>query len=416
MIDRIVVIHDFCDPKGGATLLAVAAAVGLRERGYPVTFLTGDMGDNPALAAHGVDIVALGEGPAREARASSVFAKALYNHAAERFVRRWISANDTPGTIYHLNNWGQILSPSIFRALNKVRDRLLLSAHDFFHVCPNGSFSFLKSGELCGLTPMSGACVKADCDRKNYGFKLWRVARQAVRNVLFDTASPVPVLAIHERMRPLFVRGGVPNEWVRTLPNPVNPFLPARINAEDNGELLFVGRMEATKGPDLAAAAARRAGVKIRFVGNGVMRDQLERDYPEMIFHGHVPRDRIADLLGNVRALVMPSRYAEPYGLVAVEALWSGLPVIIADTAFLAPDIVAAGAGVACRSQDPDALEAAIREVFEDREWARRMSIAAYEGTRMLGNTPDAWIDALLALFRARIEPSPLRIREPAIA
>jgi hypothetical protein len=49
MIDHIVVINDLSVPKGGATALALASASAFRARGYRVTFVTGDDGDNPAL-------------------------------------------------------------------------------------------------------------------------------------------------------------------------------------------------------------------------------------------------------------------------------------------------------------------------------------------------------------------------------
>ena len=402
MLDRIVVIHDFCNPKGGATLLAVLAAKEFARRGHCVTFLTGDTGDNPALADEGVEIVALGETPAREL-GSKALLKALYNGAARRWMSAWIRANDTPRTIYYLNNWGQILSPSILGSLNAVRDRLLISAHDFFHVCPNGSYSFLRTGDICSLTPMSIGCISASCDRKNYGYKLWRVARQAIRNTIFDTRAPVPLLVIHERMRSFFIRGGVPDECIVTLPNPVTAFSDERIRAEDNDELIFVGRLEQTKGPDLAAAAARRAGVKARFIGTGVLADGLRETYPEMTFEGFVSRDRIPALLKRGRALIMPSRYPEPYGLVAVEALWSGLPVITTDTAFLAPDIQEAGAGITCNVRDQAALTGAIQRLFSDDRLARAMSMAAYDQTKGLGHSPANWVDTLLTLMESHL-------------
>jgi glycosyltransferase involved in cell wall biosynthesis len=415
MIKRIVTIHDFCDPNGGATLLAVASARGFRERGYEVTFLTGDEGRNLSLTDAGVNIVSLGDTPLRQSSKAGLVLKGLYNLRARDFVRNWIETNDQPDTIYHLHNWAQILSPAVLSALGAVRERLFLSAHDFFHVCPNGSFSFLRTGELCPHKPMTIDCVRSNCDRQSYALKLARVARQAIRNHVFDTSAQVPVIAIHERMKPLFVRAGVREQWVKVLPNPVEPFFAERIPAEQNDELVFIGRIEHTKGPDLIAAAARRAGVKMRFIGAGAMLSRLQRDYPEAIFDEFVPRHRLPEKLKNARAVAMPSRYAEPYGLVAVEALWSGLPIIIADTAFLAHDVVAAGAGISCRAQDPEALTAAIETIFGSDQMTHEMSLAAFHSTRQLGNTHEGWIDALLDLFEQRLAGTwPIKLADRA--
>lgn len=403
MIGRIVIINDSSVAKGGATGLALASALAFRRRGLSVTLLTGDQGANEELAEAGVEVVALGQDRLMSSPMHQVFFSALYNRAAKEMVSGWIAANDAPGTVYHLHGWAQILSPSVFHALKPVADRLLLSAHDFFLVCPNGAYAFLGSGAVCSLTPMSMACIGSNCDRRSYAHKLWRVARQAVRQSVFDLKRHAPpVLAIHESMRAYLVRGGMPDAAIKTLPNPVRPFLSERAPAEDNREFLFIGRLEDGKGPDLAAAAAQRAGVPLRIIGDGPMRAMLERDYPNAIFSGRKSWEEIGPLARQARALVMPSRYPEPYGLVAAEALWSGLPVIAAETAFLAPDIVAAGAGFACDPRDEQAMAAAMLRLMDDG-LARDMSVHAFENTRRIGLSPEAWIEGLLQAYQDRL-------------
>jgi glycosyltransferase involved in cell wall biosynthesis len=403
---RIVIVNDASVAKGGATGLALTSAVQFRRRGLEVTLLTGDQGQAPELADLGVEIVALGGERMGSTKASKALLSGLYNAPAEAMVSRWITANDRPGFVYHLHGWAQIFSPAVFRALGPVADRLVMSAHDFFLSCPNGAYAFLKSGELCGLKPMGLACIAADCDRRNYGHKLWRVARQAVRQAVFDLGRHAPpILAIHESMRPYLARGGAPLGSIQTVPNPVRPFLTTRAPAEQNREFLFIGRLEDGKGPDLAAAAARRAGATLRIIGDGPMRQALQRDYPEVIFSGRRSFEEIGPLAAQARALVMPSRYPEPYGLVAAEALWSGLPVIAADTAFLAKDIVEAGAGLACPPRDEARFAETIGLMMSDDALVARMSQAAFNDTRGIGQTLDAWIDSLLAAYADRLQP-----------
>jgi glycosyltransferase involved in cell wall biosynthesis len=404
VIDRIVVLNDSTSALGGATGLAIASALAFRARGHPVTFLTGDSGANPALESAGVEIVALEQNRLLASTPAQALLRGLYNGSAAQLVREWIGKRDTPGTVYHLHGWAQIFSPAIFPALNVVRARLVLSAHDFFLVCPNGSYSFLKTGEICELTPLSLSCIGANCDRRSYAHKLWRVARQAVRRGLFDlTASPPPVLAIHERMRPFLERGGVPSAAVRALPNPIRPFLGERVEAERNSEIVFIGRLEHGKGPDLACAAARAAGATLRLIGDGPLGAPLKRDYPEATFSGRLAPRQMAPLISQARALVMPSRYPEPYGLVATEALWSGLPVILSSSAFLAPEIVERHAGLACEPQNVGAFAAAMKRLLTDNDLTGAMSLAAFEQTRDLGSTPEGWIDKLLLTYEERL-------------
>jgi len=406
LLERIVILNDIVDAKGGATGLAIASAIEFRKRGHAVTFLTGDNGHAPELADVGVDIVGLGA-ERLMAAGPRAMAEGLYNRAAHQMVADWITANDRPGFVYHLHGWAQILSPAVFAALKPVADRLVLSAHDFFLVCPNGAYAFLKSGAPCPLKPMSVACVASNCDRRSYVHKLWRVARQAVRHAVFDFGRHTPpVLAIHESMRSYLVRGGISDASIKALPNPVRPFLTERVTAETNREFIFIGRLEDGKGPDLACAAAEQAGARLRIIGDGPMRAELEARYPDVVFSGRRTFPEIGPLAAQARALLMPSRYPEPYGLVAAEALWSGIPVVAADTAFLSEDIVAAHAGLAVAPRDTTAFAAALTTLMNDDDLVRDMSHNAFGRTGEIGLSLDGWINGLLAAYDGRLEPA----------
>jgi glycosyltransferase involved in cell wall biosynthesis len=403
VIDRIVIVNDISAPKGGATALALLSAYEFRARGLAVTFLTGDAGDNEALRDCGVDIVALGQERLLSGSTAQAMLHGLYNREAYAHVRDWISRHDTPGTVYHLHGWAQILSPSVFHALQPVTTRLVLSAHDFFLACPNGSFSFLKTGEVCALTPMSVSCVRADCDRRSYSHKLWRVARQAVQRRFYNRRHSPPVLAIHESMRPFLMRAGIPSAAITSLPNPVTPWSSTRIEAENNHEVLFVGRLESTKGPDLAAAACAAAGFTLRCIGEGVLHDDIAKRYPKVRLEGRLPPEKIAEHARRARVLVMPSRYPEPYGLVAAEAALSGLPVIAPPTAFLTDDLVGAGAGVAVEPRDTAAFAAVLRNLMNDDSRIAAMSHAAIATTGTIALAPNQWIDRLIASYVGRL-------------
>ena len=396
-IGRIVVLNDVCVAQGGAAELALLSVRLLRERGFPVTMITGDRGENPLLKTLGVPVVAAGEQRLLDAGLTASLVRGLYNGRATAVVRNWIARNDAPDTVYHLHTWSQIFSPAIFQALEPVRDRLFITAHDFFLVCPNGAYALFGTGQSCPYTPLSTRCVLTSCDRRNYGHKLWRVTRQIVQSRLLDYVEGYPrVLAIHPGMVPLLERGGVPAEAITTIPNPVRAWSARRIPAETNRSFVFVGRLNEEKGPDLAARAARRAKVPLTIIGDGSMLESLRRDHPEVTFAGRQPPEEVARLVRGARALVMPSRYPEPYGLVAGEALWSGLPVIAAEQALIAPSIVARGAGLACDPRDEAAFADALRRIANDDETARAMSVAAFENTRDLGREPAAWTDDLV--------------------
>ena len=102
----------------------------------------------------------------------------------------------------------------------------------------------------------------------------------------------------------------------------------------------------------------------------------------------------------TARALVMPSRYPEPFGLVAAEASLSGLPVITSSTALLGDEIAAGGIGWTCDTRDHEGFTNLLRDVADlPPDTIAAMSVKAASGVVELGNSPDAWIDAQLQLY-----------------
>lgn len=98
----------------------------------------------------------------------------------------------------------------------------------------------------------------------------------------------------------------------------------------------FLGRMAPCKGPHLAIEAARLAGVRLKMAGEV---QPVFRDYWEQQVRPAIDGDRIQyvgeadwaiknDLLANARALLMPIQWEEPFGLVMIESLACGTPVL----------------------------------------------------------------------------------------
>src|SRR4029077_18235915 len=94
--------------------------------------------------------------------------------------------------------------------------------------------------------------------------------RHEVRRFLFDlTDTLADILVVHDGMVPHLTRAGVPRQRLRVLRNPVLPWRSSRGPPEATRDVCYVGRVEADKGADLRARAARRAGVPLRIIGTG---------------------------------------------------------------------------------------------------------------------------------------------------
>ncbi|WP_444430905.1 glycosyltransferase [Rhodobacter capsulatus] len=134
--------------------------------------------------------------------------------------------------------------------------------------------------------------------------------------------------------------------------------------------------------------------------GRGPLRAPLSRAHPQLRFTGWLDRAGMLAEAQQARAVVMPSRYPEPFGLVAAEAVLSGLPVILSEPALLAPEIAAQGLGWACDTRDPAAFAALLRLVADLPPAAlRQVSEAGFGARAGLCLTTDAWCDGLLELY-----------------
>ncbi len=400
-IDRIVIIDDYSVASGGATALALLVARQLHSAGYRVTYICGDRGDNGILASEGIDLVALGGADLLSAAPLSAAVDGLHNRSTAMAITRWIAAHDTPSTVYHVHGWSKILSPSLFDALDPVAERTIVHAHDFFAACPNGAFYDYRRLETCARRPLSADCLATSCDKRNFVHKTWRSARGA--NLFLQLRRRHRfrrIVLLHEKMAAYFMRAGYAPERLITIRNPAKAFSETRVAAENNRDLFFIGRLDPEKGILEAVAAATKLGLRLTVIGDGPLKAKIESVGAHVQVLGWLPAQKISATISRARGLIMPSRYPEPFGLVAVEAAASGLPVLLPESAFLAEEMRSLGMAITFEPGKPEAMERAMMAL--DRLPAhelRSMSEAAHERAHGLFLRPEEWRDALLASY-----------------
>lgn len=137
-----------------------------------------------------------------------------------------------------------------------------------------------------------------------------------------------------------------------------------RFSPREPGEhLLVVSELVRHKRVHVALEAARRAGVPIRIVGSGPEHDALAREYPEAEFLGRASDERIAELYGSARAVIVPSR--EEFGITAVEAQAAGRPVIAAAEGGALETVIDGETGILATLDDPSSFAQAIGRLDE---------------------------------------------------
>lgn len=226
------------------------------------------------------------------------------------------------------------------------------------------------------------------------------------------------VIAVTEWERRQLESGGVPASRIRVVPNPVVPLLSTpcrpdvafreRHNLTDGPVVLFLGMMSPRKHPEALATAVaglRRPDVQLVFAGNDMGAAQRTRTAVREA--GLEPRTRFTGLLsGPARyaalaaadVVVYPSR-DEAFGLVPLEALQVGTPVIVGDDAGCGEVVAAVGGGLLVPPGNAGALAAALEVVLGAPErWREAAARAGVEVRRRFH--PDVVRAQLDAVYR----------------
>lgn len=211
----------------------------------------------------------------------------------------------------------------------------------------------------------------------------------------------VHLVAISERQRAL-----APNlNWAGTVYNALRvddwPF-----KREKRDYALFLGRFHPHKAPHVALEAAHAAGLPLVLAGKcsePVEKEYFEREVrPRLTERDHV--FGVADsvqkrkLLASARCLLFPIRWEEPFGMVMIEAMACGTPVVALRAGSVPEVVIDKVTGLVV--DEPDELPAALQDVRQIDPYACRAHVAEHFSTDDLGAGYEA-------VYRKVIEHSP---------
>ena len=218
-------------------------------------------------------------------------------------------------------------------------------------------------------------------------------AARRIAGPIFRAAGQVTVISspLVERVERL----GVPAERITVLPMPLTAdrFSHGPPQERDQGRMLFVGRLIERKGAEFAIRAVaelRRQGraARLTVVGDGAERPRLEALVKELglgdavELAGALSHDAVAGHYRSAGVLLMPAvtdwkGEQEGFGMVLVEAMASGLPIVATRSGGIA-DVVTDGAtGLLVAERDPVGLAAAAARLLDDPALAGRLADAA---------------------------------------
>jgi len=193
---------------------------------------------------------------------------------------------------------------------------------------------------------------------------------------------------------------GLPWDKMVMIPNGVNYEVYGKYDGEDLSQfrrrfalpeekiVLFVGRLVYEKGVHVLVNAMPKVldkvNTKLVIVGNGYMKDQLSGLVKGMgiagkvMFTGFVDDDTLRRLQRCADVSVVPSLF-EPFGIVALEAMAAGSPVVVSDTGGLSEIVEHDVSGVKVYMNNPESLAWGITKVLTDDGYANWLRNNAYK-------------------------------------
>lgn len=230
---------------------------------------------------------------------------------------------------------------------------------------------------------------------------------------VLDEYHEVPLVSISDAQR-----GPLPDaNWQATvyhgLPREMYPFV-----GRPGNYLAFLGRISPEKRLDRAIAIAERAGMKLKVAAKvypeeaGYFRTEIEpllrksRSFVEYV--GEIGGRDKEEFLGNASALLFPIDWAEPFGLVMIEALACGTPVVAWRNGSV-PEILEDGVTGFVVGSVEEAARAVARIPALDRRACRRAFNARFDAARMARDYVDVYrrlVESSPAPSRARTRPS----------
>jgi glycosyltransferase involved in cell wall biosynthesis len=217
---------------------------------------------------------------------------------------------------------------------------------------------------------------------------------------LFAEFPEMPLVSISDNQRLPLPKAN----WLRTVPHglPTDLF---PFTEKPAGYFAFLGRISHEKRVDRAIRIATTVGVPIRIAAKI---DKCDREYfkehvaalfrhPLVEYVGEIGESEKSEFLGNARALLFPVDWPEPFGLVMIEAMACGTPVIAFENGSV-PEVIDNGVtgfvvtnmqqAIRAARQVGDLSRAKVRRTFERRFSARRMALEYVELYEKIAEVP----------------------------
>jgi len=378
---RILMLTQFYHPIiGGEEQMVQDLSVELARRGHAVAVATlWHAGLSDHEIDRNVEIFRI--------RSTTQRAAWLYRETERRHAPPW----PDPGATWALRRVFDQVQPEVVHAHNWLmysylpltmsrHSRLALTLHDYSWAC--ATRRFMHQGKPCS-GPGFAKCLS--CSSHHYGLlkgvptSLGLRATRTTGRPAIDMFLPVSqAVAVGNGLTgsrlPYQVIPNFVPDYPEVGPSDIETYI-AQLPAGDF--VLFVGDLSHDKGIHilLRAYAELKAAPPLVLLGRRC--SDTPADFPpNVIFLNTWPHGAVMEAWRRCSLAVVPSVWPEPFGLVALEAMISGRPVIASEIGGLSDTVVDGETGLLVTPGDPGALASALRRLLADRNLREQMGQA----------------------------------------
>lgn len=397
-------INKYLYPKGGDAICALRTGALLRQKGHEVVFWGMDHPDNIETEARDCFVSYIDYNRSVGLTDSlRMAANLLYSFESKRKVEQIIKRENPD--IVHLHNFAHQISPSILHVFHRHGLPVVATLHDYKLVC--ASYLLLCDKEVCqrcrhqryyfcGLNK----CIKHSYVKSMLGAFEMYLHHKWLQIYQFIDVFVSPSLFLKQTIEDMGFRGNMVY-----LPNPVETLEWHPRFDWDIPSLLYFGRLSEEKGlRTLLEAVAGNPGLSVKLIGDGPLREELERltvarQLHNVRFLGYLSGAQFRKEIRDAMLVVLPSESPENNPLAVLEAFALGKPVLASRLGGI-PELVKDGVtGMTFCARNVDDLREKISQLSADPEVLGFMgrNARAFVESRF---SPDEYYEGLMRVYR----------------
>ena len=366
---KILMVNKFLYPRGGSESYMLYLGEHFKKMGHEVEYFgmfdeKNTVGNSAGMYTQNMDFHAK-----KRERFLYPF-KIIYSSEAKNKILQVIDSFKPD--IVHMNNINFQLTPSIIYGIKKRGIPVVQTVHDYQMICPNHLlYNFDKNVpcEKC-IKESKTNCVKNKCIHGSAVKSILGVIEAQLYSIL-KTYKKVdlfvcPSYFLENKLLSAkkYYRGKT-----KTIHNFINKEKFSNTNQKEDSYIVYVGRLSKEKGIEHIAGAAKILPQYTFIVAGSGPDEAMLKDIPNIKLAGFLTGDKLTELMGNAKVLLLPSVCYENCPLSILEAHAMGVPVVTMNSGGMAELVKDGVTGTLVNEPTSEGVARKLRETIENEDY-----------------------------------------------